>query len=62
MLKKMDVTISKNHENSEDARWGYFRGNTAQLLVGFNLTFGVVISLVRTCSDCALLICMTNVG
>ena len=58
----MAATISKNLENSEKARWGYLRGNTTQLLVGFNLTFGVVIPLFRTSSEYAFLICMTNTG
>ena len=58
----MAATTSRNLENSEKARWRYFRGNTTQLLVGFNLTFGVAFPLFRTLSECALLICMTNTG
>lgn len=58
----MATTTSKNLENSEKARWGYFRSNTTKLLVGFNLTFGVVIPLFRALSEYAFFICMTNAG
>jgi len=58
----MAAAISKNLENTRKARWRYFRRNTAQLLVGFNLTFGVVIPLVKATSECALLICWGKNG
>jgi len=58
----MAAAISKNKENTGKARWEYFRGNTTHMLVGFNLTFGVVTPLARAPSECALLICWDKNG